>query len=34
MGELIEDDGLGLEVVADGFEGPGMDRSHEGEDEE
>ncbi len=34
MGELIEDNGLGLEVAAEGFEGPGLDRSHEGENEE
>ncbi len=34
MGELVEDNGLGCEVAAEGFEGPGLDRSHEGEDEE
>ncbi len=34
MGELIEDKGLGREVAAEGFEGPGLDRSHKGEDEE
>jgi hypothetical protein len=34
MGELVKDDGLGLEVAAEGFEGPGLDRSQEGEDEE
>ncbi len=34
MGELIENNGLGCEVAAEGFEGPGLDRSHEGEDKE
>ncbi len=29
MGELIEDNGLGWEVAAEGFEGPGLDRSLE-----
>ena len=34
MGELVEDDGLGLEVAAEGFEGPGLDCYHKGEDKE
>ncbi len=34
MGELVEDNGLGREMAAEGFEGPGLDRSHEGEDKE
>ncbi len=34
MGELVEDNGLGCEVVAEGFEGPGLDPSYEGQDEE
>ncbi len=34
MGELIEDNGLGREVVAEGFKGPGLDHSHKGEDKE
>jgi hypothetical protein len=34
MGELVEDNGLGRKVVAEGFKGPGLDRSHEGEDKE
>ncbi len=34
MGELVEDNGLGCEVAAEGFKGPGFDRSREGEDEE
>jgi hypothetical protein len=34
MGELIEDNGLGRKVVAEVFEGPGIDHSHEGEDKE
>ncbi len=34
MGELVEDNGLGREVAAEGFKGPGLDRSHKGEDEE
>ncbi len=34
MGELIEDNGLGRKVAAEGFEGPGLDQSHEGEDKE
>ncbi len=34
MGELVEDNGLGREVEDEGFKGPGLDHSHEGEDEE
>ncbi len=34
MGELVEDNVLGREVEDEGFEGPGLDRSHEGENEE
>jgi hypothetical protein len=34
MGELVEDNGLGCEVEDEGFEGPGLDPSHEGEDKE
>jgi hypothetical protein len=34
MGELVEDNRLGREVEDEGFEGPGLDRSHKGEDEE
>ncbi len=34
MGELVEDNGLGCKVAAEGFKGPGLDRSHKGEDEE
>ncbi len=34
MGELVEDNGLGHEVEDEGFEGPGLDHSHKGEDEE
>ncbi len=34
MGELVEDKGLGRKVAAEGFEGPGLDTSHEGEDKE
>ncbi len=34
MGELVEDNGLGCEVVAEGFKGPGLGRSQQGEDEE
>jgi hypothetical protein len=34
MGELIEDNRLGCKVAAEGFKRPGLDRSHEGEDEE
>ncbi len=34
MGELVEDNGLGQKVEDEGFEGPGLDRSHNGEGEE
>jgi hypothetical protein len=34
MGELVEDNGLGCKVAAEGFEGPDLDPSKEGEDEE
>jgi hypothetical protein len=34
MGELVEDNGLGREVAAEGFKGPGLDPSHKGEDKE
>jgi hypothetical protein len=34
MGELVEDNKLGCEVVAEGFEGPGLDPSNEGQDKE
>jgi hypothetical protein len=34
MGELVKENGLGLKVAAEGFEGPGLDRSHKGEDKE
>jgi hypothetical protein len=34
MGELVEDNRLGCKVVAEGFKGPGLDPSNEGEDEE
>jgi hypothetical protein len=34
MGELVEDNRLGREVAAEGFEGPGLDPSNKGEDEE
>ena len=34
MGELVEDNGLGLEVAAEGFEGPGLDPSNERQDKE
>jgi hypothetical protein len=34
MGELIEDNGLGCEVVAEGFKGPGLNPSNKGQDEE
>jgi hypothetical protein len=34
MGELIEDNGLECKVAAEGFKGPGLHPSHEGEDEE
>jgi hypothetical protein len=34
MGELVEDNGLGCIVAAEGFKGPGLDPSNKGEDEE
>jgi hypothetical protein len=34
MGELVEDNGLGCKVVAEGFEGLGLDPSNEWQDEE
>jgi hypothetical protein len=34
MGELVEDNVLGRKVEDEGFKGPGLDRSHEGEEEE
>jgi hypothetical protein len=34
LGELVEDNGLGCEVAAEGFEGPGLDPSNEGQDKE
>ncbi len=34
MGELIEDNGLGRKVAAEGFEGPGLDPSNEWQDKE
>ncbi len=34
MGELVEDNKLGCEVVAEGFEGPGLDPSNKGQDKE
>jgi hypothetical protein len=34
MGELVEDNVLGGEVEDEGFEEPGLDCSHEGEDKE
>ncbi len=34
MGELVKDKGLGHEVAAEGFKGPGLDPSNEGQDEE
>jgi hypothetical protein len=34
MGELIANNRLGCEVVAEGFEGPGLDPSNEGQDKE
>jgi hypothetical protein len=32
MGELIKNNGMGREVVADGFEGPALDPSTGGQD--
>jgi len=34
MGELVEDNGLGRKVAAEGFEGPGLDPSNKGQVEE
>jgi hypothetical protein len=34
MGELVKDNGLRREVAEEGFEGPGLDPSNEGQDEE
>jgi hypothetical protein len=34
MGELVKVNGLGCEVAAEGFEGPGLDPSNEGQDKE
>jgi hypothetical protein len=34
MGELVKDNALGHEVAAEGFEGPGLDPSNEGQDKE
>jgi hypothetical protein len=34
MGELIKDNGLGREVVAEEFEGPGLDPSTKRQDKE
>ncbi len=34
MGELVKDNGLGCEVAAEGFEGPGLDLSNKGQDKE
>jgi hypothetical protein len=34
MGELVEDNRLGRKVVAEVFEGPGLDPFNEGQDEE
>jgi hypothetical protein len=34
MGELVEDNKLGRGVAAEGFEGPGVDPSNKGQDEE
>jgi hypothetical protein len=34
MGELVEDNGLGREVAAEVFEGPGLDPSNQGQDKE
>jgi hypothetical protein len=32
MGELVEDNGLGRKVAAEGLEGPGLDPSNKGQD--
>jgi hypothetical protein len=34
MGELIKNNGLERKVVAEGFEGPGLDPSNKGQDKE
>jgi hypothetical protein len=34
MGELVKNNLLGHKVAAEGFEGPGLDPSNEGQDEE
>ena len=34
MGELVENDELGHEVASEGFEGPGLDLSSGGEEED
>jgi hypothetical protein len=34
MEELVKDNGLGCKVAAEGFEGPGLDPSNEGQDKE
>jgi hypothetical protein len=34
MRELVEDNGLGHEMAAEGFEGPGLDPSNKGQDKE
>jgi hypothetical protein len=34
MGELVKDNRLGREVAAEGFKGPGLDPSNEGQDKE
>jgi hypothetical protein len=34
MGELVKDNKLGHKVAAEVFEGPGLDPSNEGQDEE
>ncbi len=34
MGELVKDNRLGCNVAAEGFKGPGLDPSNEGQDKE
>jgi hypothetical protein len=34
MGELVKNNGLGCKVAAEGFEGPALDPSTEGQDAE
>ncbi len=34
MGELVEDNELGCKGAAEGFEGPGLDPSNKGQDNE